>query len=904
MSAQDDLRFTVDFKFDAHQQYQLDAVESVCGLFQGQPRTQVDLSFALGSGFAAVANRLDLDDSVLESNLATVQDESGLSKSDGLAYIEATIDSGEGEKVARFPNFSVEMETGTGKTYVYIRTALELYQRYGLRKFVIVVPSVAIREGVLKDLALTREHFEALFSNVPYRYYVYDSANLASVRQFATSDSVELMVMTIDSFSKESNVIRQMTDRLQGETPIHLLQAARPVLILDEPQNMESEGRIAALASLDPLFALRYSATHRNPYSLVYRLTPFEAYRRGLVKRIEVASVLKQDDVNRPFLRLDRIDANNVRLSARVAIHQLMRDGSVKEKVVTVRPGDALAQKANRAEYEGFEVEEINPGGHFVRFANNVELAVGDAEGADLEVIFSAQIRYTIEEHLRKQARVRGRGIKVLSLFFIDRVSNYVDGGFIRSIFDSAFDELKLPYDEWRDLESSQVQASYFAQRRRRGGGIDYVDTVPGETKEDTAAYDLIMRDKERLLSFDEPVSFIFSHSALREGWDNPNVFQICTLNQTVSEVKKRQEVGRGVRLCRNQEGDRVLDEVPNVLTVVANESYEQYVRKLQSEIVEEYGADGVPPKPANARERDVARLRKEFVLKPEFRQLWDRIKQRTRYQLRVNTEALLADVIPRVDKVTVKAPRVAITKAQVRLSSEDIFEALQLSAAKTAVNLVGRYPLPNLVDLMADLMAHTSPPVRLTRTTLLEVFKRTSNKVAAIENPHDFATEAVRVIKDCLADHLVDGIQYEKIDDWYEMTRLDAEIESWKQYLVPASKSIYDQVIYDSQIEHDFVKGLENRDDVLLYVKLPAWFTVPTPVGEYNPDWAIVVEDRDAHGEPIGPMLYLVRETKGKNWKDGLRPSERRRIMCGERHFVNALGLDYKVVTTASELT
>lgn len=831
--------------------------------------------------------------------------QNGIAPDDTLQCIEATIETANGEKAIAFPNFSVEMETGTGKTYVYLRTVLELYKRYGFRKFIVVVPSVAIREGVLKTLKVTERHLRELYGNAPYRYYVYDSANLSQVRQFALSDAVEIMVMTIDSFNKASNVIHQTTDRLQGETPIHLVQAARPVLILDEPQNMESELRVKALSALDPLFALRYSAAHRNPYNVIYRLTPFDAYREGLVKRIEVASVLKQDDVNLVFLRLDGIRAQKRTITARVAIHKLMRGGMVREKVVTVRPGDSLIDKAERPEYLGFAVDEISPGGGFVRFANNVELKIGDSRGADKEALFEAQIHYTVEEHFRKQRNVKDAGVKVLSLFFIDRVHNYApDNGIIRCLFVKAFNDLRSQYEEWNDKDPEEVQAAYFAQKRRREGVIELLDSVTGRNKEDEAAYDLIMKDKERLLSFDEPVAFIFSHSALREGWDNPNVFQICTLHQTASEVKKRQEVGRGVRLAVDQSGDRLREERINVLTVVANESYERYVQQFQAEMEEEYGKEGLPPKPANARKREKARLRKEYVLKPEFKELWERIKHKTRYAVKIDTEKLLDDVVPMLDQVEVKPPRVTITKAALAVSASDTFEALQMSAAKTALDLAGRYPLPNLVENMSNLMEHTTPPVRLTRRTLLEFFRRCSNKKAATENPHEFAAAAVRIVKEKLVDHLVEGVQYEKIDNWYEMTQLDGEIESWLDHMVPANRSVYDHVIYDSQVEKAFVEGLEQRDYVKLYLKLPGWFTVPTPVGEYNPDWAIVMEDRDAHGQSTGkPALYLVRETKGSTSLDDLRPDERRKIQCGERHFRDALGVDYKIVTKASDL-
>lgn len=908
MAAEDDLTgVRVEFKFDPKQEFQTRAIESVSDLLEGQPRGQVGLWSALGAGLAAIPNLLDLDEDTLLANLRLVQERNGLTPDEALQCIVETIGTADGLRQVRFANFSVEMETGTGKTYVYLRTALELYQRYGMRKFIVVVPSIAIREGVLKTMRITERHLLELYGNPPYRYYVYDSENVSQVRQFGLSDGVEMMVMTIDSFNKASNVINQSTDRLQGETPIHLVQAARPILILDEPQNMESELRVRALSALDPLFALRYSATHRNPYNVVYKLTPFEAYRQGLVKRIEVASVVSEDDANQPFIRLEEISTKKNTITARIAVHKLMKSGVVKEQVVTVKHGDSLEERAGRLEYAGFIIDEISPAGRYVRFANNVELKAGESQGADREAIFEAQIRYTVEEHFRRQARLRPNRIKVLSLFFIDRVDNYArERGIIRQLFARAFNELKQGYPEWKGISPDQVQAAYFAERRRRGGIPDVLDSVTGESKADQAAYDLIMRDKERLLSFEEPVSFVFSHSALREGWDNPNVFQICTLNQTASEVKKRQEVGRGARLAVDQNGDRIHDERVNVLTVVANESYEGYVQTLQAEIEEEYGKEGLPPKPADARKRGTARLRKECLLKPEFKELWERIKHKTRYVVKLDTERFLADVVPHVDEMEIRPPRVTATKAQVQVGAENMFQALQMSAAKTVVDLAGRYPLPNLIAIMENLMERTTPPVRLTRRTLLEVFRRTSKKRAALENPHEFALGAVRIIKEKLAEHLVNGIRYEKSDEWYEMSQLedDEVIESWMEYLVPAERSIYDHVVFESKVERAFVEGLERRDDVKLYFKLPGWFTVKTPVGDYNPDWAIVIEERDEHGQPAKkPLLYLVRETKAEDWKTDSRLDERRKITCGEHHFKGALGVDYRVVSNAGEL-
>ena len=718
------------FKFESDQPFQLDAIESVAKLFDGQHHLGGELDFELGTGLAAIRNRLEVGSDALLQNLQEVQSENGLPVDVELEYIQENVKSLGKDKTVRFPNFSVEMETGTGKTYVYLRTVLELFRRYGLRKYVIVVPSVAVREGVIKTLDITQTHLRQLYDNPPYRYYVYDSAKLSQVRQFALSDSVEIMVMTIDSFNKASkNIIHQTTDRLQGETPIHLVQASHPILILDEPQNMVSELSVRALAALSPIFALRYSATHRNPYNVVYRLTPFEAYRQGLVKRIEVAGVEQADDVNQAYLKVDDIQSRKNTFTARFSVHKLMKNGKVREQRITAKPGDNLADKTNRPEYGDYIVDEISLGSKFVRFANGVEIYKGESKGEDKDAIFEAQIRYTLEEHFRKQQRLKSKNIKVLSLFFIDRVDNYTrDDGVVRSLFRKCFNELKTQYSGWEHVDVESVQAAYFAQRQTKSGEVIYEESKTGESKKDVVAYDLIMKHKERLLSFDEPACFIFSHSALREGWDSPNVFQICTLNQTVSEMKKRQEIGRGVRLAVNQAGNRIHDESVNVLTVIANESYTSYVERLQVETQEEYGDGGLPPAPPDARKRGISQLRKEYTLKPEFRELWERIKHKTRYAVTVDTNKLIGEVVAALDESGIRPPSVTVTKAQVQIDDDQTFSAMQMSGAKTAIDLAGRYPLPNLIDVMMHMLEHTTPPIRLTRKTLLGVFLGTTN--------------------------------------------------------------------------------------------------------------------------------------------------------------------------------
>lgn len=872
----------MQFEFDANQAYQRDAIDAVVKLFEGQSHVQANLEFSGDTSFAAVPNRLDLGDAQIRRNLGQV--------------VSRDFD-GNG-----FPNFSVEMETGTGKTYIYLRTALELFEQYGMRKFIVVVPSVAIREGVLKTLQVTEAHFKNLYQNVPYRYCVYDSANLSQVRQFALSGSVEIMVMTLASFNKASNVIRQSTDRLQGETPIHLIQAARPILILDEPQRMESDLSVESLSSLSPLFALRYSATHRHAYNLVYQLTPYDAYREGLVKQIEVAGFEESAGVSRAFVEVKSLQSQRHRVTAKLAVHKLQKSGAVKLTTLTVKAGDDLAVKTNLPMYEGYRVREIDLRWGYVGFENGVEMKEGESRGADKTAMFEAQIRYTIEEHFRKQARLKPHGIKVLSLFFIDKVSNYAaEDGVIRVLFDKCFNELKQDarYAEWRDKRAADVQAAYFAQSKKGGKSV-YEDSKTGEAQRDAAAYQLIMKDKERLLSFDEPTCFIFSHSALREGWDSPNVFQICTLNQTASEMKKRQEIGRGVRLAVNQDGKRVHDGQLNLLTVIANDSYASYVRQLQAEVAEAFGSAASAPRPRNARERGVARPNKEMMLTPEFRELWERIKPKTRYKVAVDTEVLISEVVAALDAASIELPQISIGRGRVVADEEDNFSVQHTGEGSFAYSVSGR---ANVIGYMEHRLAHTTPAMRLTRRTLLQILKRTRNQQAAIDNPSEFAKVAVGFIREKITRQLIDGIKYEPIGEAYEMRLLDCELESWKDCMVPASRSVYDAVIYDSEVERAFVEALERRDDIRCYLKLPAFFTVPTPIGDYNPDWAIVKEVHDAFGVPTGEKLYLVRETKGTADASQLRPSEEQKMRCGERHFREALSVDYDVVASAGDV-
>jgi len=591
-------------------------------------------------------------------------------------------------------------------------------------------------------------------------------------------------------------------------------------------------------------------------------------------------------------------------VTARLTLHTLNNNGTVKEKAFTLKPdGKSLDSVTHLPDYAPYMIDEISISDESVTFTNGHVVRIGETTGADKAAVFEAQIRYTIEEHFKKQRRLRPHGIKVLSLFFIDQVANYTDDdGVIRRLFRQSFDALKGGYPEWADADADAVQGAYFAVSKK------------GDSETDRAAYDLIMRDKETLLTFaaddDDPetrrkrgVCFLFSHSALREGWDNPNVFQICTLNQSVSEVRKRQEIGRGVRLSVDQSGARVHDDRLNVLTVIANQSYESYVTALQNEVAAEYGVEGAAPPPADAREPGVARLNPAiYELSDDFRALWDRIKGKTRYEVQIDTRRLLEDVVTALNSTPIAPPRVEVSRSRVTVGDEDRFDALATGISKT-ISTTGTVQQVNLVEMLLHMLRFTTPPIRITRATLVAVLRGLSagRQREAMVNPGVFASTAARLIRSTLADQLVDGIQYHRIDDAYAMSQFSETIESWRAYLVPSALGLYDHTIVDSVIEQQFVQALEGKYRLVVsaYVKLPRWFVVPTPIGNYNPDWAIVAR-RD---EDDPERVYFVSETKGTDMLDALRPDEARKVQCGRQHFKGALGVPFYVTLSVEDV-
>jgi len=869
-------------QFSSNQQYQLDAIVSVTNLFDGQPLADGPFEFRFdsltGLGFTELGcgNKLDLTPASVLRNLQAVQQRNEITKAESLESMD----------------FTVEMETGTGKTYVYLRTLYELNAKYGFTKFVIVVPSVAIREGVLSSIRLTKEHFQTLYGNIPVDAWVYDSAQVSRLRQFAGSNQMQILVMNIQAFDKKDiSIIQKDLDGMSGRKPIEFIQSTRPVVVIDEPQNMETENAKAAIASLNPLCTLRYSATHRNLYHQVYRLDPVKAYDLRLVKRIEVASVVDLPEFSKPYISLKSIQTGKA-LTAKLEI-DVNRDKVPERKTLTVKHRQDLFDLSNQRDfYRGYIIQNIDAVQQRVEFTNGVELRVGEQSGSNQDAVMRTQIRETVREHFEKELKAaaipEGEQLKILSLFFIDRVANYAEeDGKIRRWFIDAYEELRQVsrYSKLKLPETALVHNGYFAQDKGRAK-----DSAEGRnTKADDEAYELIMRDKERLLSRDEPLRFIFSHSALREGWDNPNVFQICTLNETKSQMRKRQEIGRGLRLSVRENGERCTDAYINRLTVIANQSYTDFAKQLQNEIEEECGIT-FGQRIENARERRTAKLKKGWSLDPDFLELWNRIKHQTRYSVEFATDGLIDRAVTEFRKAgEISAPTFTISKAELDLSANGIQSTLMTQKFKTDTEKAVFIP---------DLLGYLQRETELTRSTIAEILIRSGRLAEVFKNPQEFLNRALLAIRKALDDLMVDGIKYERRDgqEW-EMLRFERdELMSYVNRLIEVNHGLYDFVEFDSDTERRFAKGLDDRDDVKLFFKLPPWFVVQTPMGPYNPDWAIV-KDEEGEGK-----LYLVRETKGSTDKDDLRGRERKKIDCGQAHF-KALGVDYKVVTSHNEI-
>ncbi|HEY9136379.1 MAG TPA: DEAD/DEAH box helicase family protein [Pseudomonadales bacterium] len=995
---------SMKIQFDANLDYQRQAIESVTGVFAGQEICQTNFTVAPlqsweeGSLFhgtqedtLGIGNRLRLLDEDIHANIRKIQLKNGLAPSEDF-------DSKSGI------NLTVEMETGTGKTYVYLRTVFEMNRLYGFTKFIIVVPSIAIKEGVQKSLEITATHFKELYENVAFDYFTYDSSKLADVRNFATSPDIQIMVINIDAFRKsftdpeqenKANIIHRAHDRMTGAKPIEFIQQTNPIVIVDEPQSVDTTDKSKeAIGSLNPMCTLRYSATHVEKHHMLYKLDSVDAYEQKLVKQIEVAGIDVKDGHNKAYIKLISVNNKKSPISAKIEIDARLKNGSIKRKEVTVTSGaDLLDAKysGGRDVYDGYIIEDIycEQGNEYISFTSKPDiLKLGQALGeVDPDEFKRLQIRKTIEEHLDKEMRLRPQGIKVLSLFFIDKVANYrwydEDGNPQKGKFALMFEEeyeraiRKPKYSqlfEGADLDTAAqgVHNGYFSvDKKKDSSGNEMVKDSSGKTAADESAYNLIMKDKEKLLSFDSKLKFIFSHSALKEGWDNPNVFQICTLNETTSVIKKRQEIGRGLRICVNQNGERVHGFAVNTLTVMANESYEQFAEQLQKEIENEEGIkfgvvekhlfanivvpvddhnheylgteaskqlwehlqseghidskgkvqdslkvslkngtlvlpEAFQPHAAqivsvlkkvsgnlNIKNRDdkaKVSLNKAVYLSPEFQALWDRIKYKTTFRVDFHTNALIEKCAEEI-KINLQVGKARFTYRKAKTEIDRGGVHTQQVQETTSVYESRAFDLPDLITYLQN-------ETNLTRRTIVAIINKSGRLESFKNNPQKFIEQAANIIKSQMRLFIVDGIKYHKIgDDQFYAQELFQQNELFgylKDNMVKAEKSVFDHVVYDSDIELEFASAFERNDDIKLYAKLPGWFKIDTPLGGYNPDWAVLIEQGGKE------KLYFVVETKSTLFSVERRPEENAKIKCGYAHF-EALGDDVKFTVSNS---
>jgi type III restriction enzyme len=689
---------TIHFRFDPNQPHQIRPIESTIKLFDGFSSYQSENW--MGDEIVPNIGQYDiLDEGWLNTNIAEVQEENKINSISSLIHFDdgAMIDV-KGYESWRYPQYLIEMETGTGKTYVYLRTVYELRKHYGFRKYLIIVPSIAIYEGVKSAFDTMKSHFASLYGNEPTHLTAYSGQQLSKLRNFATSSFTEILLITVDSFNKKSNNIFKPTEKLPGELlPYEYIQKTHPILILDECQNYTSQTSKEALRTLKPLFSLNYSATPLEKHNLIYRLTPVEAFKQSLVKKIEVLGVTDQYGFADQQLKLslESIKRASYGLAAELRAF-VNRSGEMVEQTLLLKKNDDLFEKTKNEKYKGIIVEGIDASQGVVFFSNHPDLYVDQLNDLthSKKELFRVQIENTLKHHFEKQAEFRARGIKVLSLFFIDRVANYTDkDGLIKKIFDESFEKMKKGQPYFENLSAEEVREGYFAKKQAKNQTEEFIDTAIEETKKtaaekelEKAAYQLIMKSKERLLSFDEKVSFIFAHSALKEGWDNPNVFQICTLRQTMSEMRKRQEIGRGMRLAVDQNGERINGDDVNILTVIANESYESYVNNLQTEYVET--GDIAPPRPSNATKKHAQRNNKLFN-SDDFKHFWQQLCKRTEYRINVDTEELIIACINKLNATQFPEPQIVITRGKFVLTEISIrLVDVQAKLAKIVVEI------------------------------------------------------------------------------------------------------------------------------------------------------------------------------------------------------------------------
>lgn len=1005
------------------QQYQEDASNSVVNCFKGQEKKNRRDLIARYTKLTDEGTFLERKEEIevisFGNHPITLTD---IETRNNIRYVQKANDINYTDN-AGVRDYTIEMETGTGKTYTYINTMYKLNEKYGWSKFIVMVPSIAIREGIQKSFEITQDHFQELYHK-KIKTFIYNSAsssNLANINNFASDNSIQVMIINYQAFNAKSSANRRIyeeLDELQSRRPIDVIKSVRPILIIDEPQKFGDKTE-ELFSEFNPLFTIRYSATHKKnkEYNKIYRLDAIEAYNQKLVKKINVKGIEvlnnKSEDT---YLFLESLDISQKRDPVAKLEIEVKTSSGTSRKLMNIKAGDDLYSKSNfLTSYKGYVVSEIDAryeNYDKVSFTNGVEIQVGQAFGdVDEEHIIKIQIRETIKSHFEKERELYKSGIKVLSLFFIDEVAKYKyyeNGNALKGKYAKIFEEeyinnlnefrnfIDEEYKNYLDsFNTGKIHAGYFSIDKK---GHE-IDPAINDKKEylsfDENAYDLIMKDKERLLSLEEPVRFIFSHSALREGWDNPNIFQICTLKHSNSEISKRQEIGRGLRICVNNDGDRMdystLENdfhAVNVLTVIASESYDSFAKALQNEIAEslsdrpikltfEYlntreeiqNTDGeilkfdsttsfnfmemmkknnyvddefkITNKFMEAVEKDEVKFEGKFskfnnelinmtkkiydtanfkpttnankeniknlklnsnFMKKEFQELWNKINVKTVYEVKFDTKELINKAVNSINlKLNINKMKVRITEGsqKEKINSTLINTKESMTESKSTVSVVEDFsPSQIKYDLIGELTRDTG----LTRKTIIEILSNISLEKFEIYkyNPEEFIRKVSIIINEEKATTVIDGITYHKTEQKYDndiftINNINGELG---KNAFDVKKHIYDFIITDSQNESDFAKKLETGE-VTVYAKLPNGFKIPTPVGNYNPDWAIIFDN------PNFKYVYFIAETKGSMKSMELREVEKVKIECAKRHFkcLSTNGVKYDVVNSYEKL-
>ncbi|MBL1225209.1 restriction endonuclease [Enterococcus sp. BWR-S5] len=890
----------MEFKF-GHRPYQEDAVNSVINLFKGQPIADKKLEISVSQDFKDNnINSLAVSNETILMNLREVQKKNNRSK--------APIDI---SKELSELDFAVEMETGTGKTFVYFSTIAKLSREYNWRKFIIIVPSVPIKEGVESEFRRLKNSLENI-ADKTINFNVYDSSKINELQEYYREPNcLEILLMTMGSFNKDDNILnRGNPDSKLGGKPVDLLANTRPIVILDEPQKMLGEATTNKLKNFNPLFVLRYSATHKvtndSNFKFVYRYTPLDAYRDRYVKKIEVLSVY--DTENNPakaFLKVKEINAGN-QLTAKISYFENTANG-IKERTKKLKDKADLYELSNEMpEYKNYVITGISASRNEVKFRNGLVVKLNEVT-QNKDDLMKIQIKETIRTHLEKEKDLNPKGIKVLTLFFIDKVVNYrnsndVDGkGKIRKWFEEFYNELTCEeeFKEFATDNVNEIQAAYFSVDKNG----NYKDTrEKSQTNADVKVYDLIMNKKEELVSFTTKERFIFSHSALREGWDNPNVFQLCNLNETTNEVRRRQEVGRGLRLPVNQDGDRIMDDDINILTVASSVSYELFAKRLQEEITSETGVSTGEIRISNAFKRKKSYIKMDNFNNEYFKRLWQTINKKMSYTIQVDEEVIVEEIINKIKVSGFKVDPLAyqVQKTQmINIYDATINKEIKETRSGDEIKVS---KIPNVVKRIADFTG-------LTKKVVIKIISKSEIQKYIFVQPDIFVEKLSEIIKEEMPKIFKKGITYYCTEEMYELNLFNNFIMVYEDSINPLiahnldlSRTFYEVIQLDSETEVKLINEMNaDKKRFKFFVKLPAKFYVPTPTGNYNPDWAIVFQDEQNDLE-----VYLVRESKktaGKYFsKDNLRDTEVQKIEYGKKAF-DSIKVDYQVVQTIADI-